>query len=206
MVITQHVERQYTWHKISIWERTEEDRKGAKAAHCHACWLFWLPRPTLLPSSFSVLCLLPPGSGQKWASAFYWALKSFGFQPSVALYLQPSVKGPPAATHRSTSLPWPRGSGARSGDGAGRGTHWLVIAEPVAVSLLMNMSVCTPTTPTSVAQSSCSTQSIAVHFIILSISILTLPPCLLQSEEKKVWGLREAWLKPAKPFLTPRFI
>lgn len=119
------VENECMWERI--WEqilhkKQAEDKEWAKAAHFHACWLFWLPSPCLLLSPFSVLCLLPPGSGQKRAWALVWALKSFGYQPSVALYLQPSVKGPPAATHRSTSLPWPRGAIARSGDGAGSGT------------------------------------------------------------------------------------
>ena len=102
-------------------KKQAETKEGAKAAHFHACWLFWLAQSLSTLPPFSGPCLLPPGSGQKWAWALVWALKSFGYQPSVALYLQPSVKGPPAATHRSTSLPWPRRAGASSGDGDGAG-------------------------------------------------------------------------------------
>lgn len=135
MRITQHGERKKLQRQD--WERrrgVEDDCRRERT------WEQLLPRkqaeekescsfPRLLtlltnPVPLSLFCaFLPPGSGKKWARALVdWALKSFGYHPSVALYLQPSVKGPPAAIHRSTSLPWPRGAGARSGDGAGIGT------------------------------------------------------------------------------------
>lgn len=131
-------------------------KEKAKAAHFHACWLFWPPGPCLLLSPFCVRCLLPPGSGQKWAWALVWALKSFGYQPSVALYLQPSVKGPPAAARRSTSLPWLRGAGARSGDG---------LAEPLSPCWLAAHR----TTHSGVREYK------AVHFHNSSLGLLILP-------------------------------
>lgn len=61
--------------------------------------------PCLLLPPLSVLCLF---ASWLWAVMGLSARLSFevlGYQPSVELYLQPSVKGPPAAAHRSTSLP-----------------------------------------------------------------------------------------------------
>lgn len=98
-------------------KRQRSKRKGLKLLISMPVDSFDCPSPCLMLSPFSALCLLPPGSGQKWAWALIWALKSFGYQPSIALYLQPSVKGPPAAGRHSTSLQWPRGAGARTGDG-----------------------------------------------------------------------------------------
>lgn len=179
--------------------RAERGQKGsrgeAKVRSCSfPCLLTLLTRSVLVCcrplSRLLSLCsvpFLPPGSGQKWALELVWALKSFGYQPSVALYLQPSVKGPPAATYRFTSLPWPREAGARSEErAAAHDPHQLT--DHTWRSSYMCLVYTLKKTHF----------NIPVHTPLLCLDI-TLPARLVR-RGGKMWRLWEAWLKTAHHF------
>lgn len=102
-------------------------KQKAKAAHFHACWLFWLAWSLSTAASFSLFCaffclLAPDRNGLERSSELWSPLVISQAWRCTCSHLWRVRQQPPAAAHRSTSLPWLRRAGARSGDGAGKPT------------------------------------------------------------------------------------